>query len=124
MEVTRNKDGTIKPGTVLNKKGRPKGSKNLNTSELRALVNEFVSSELENTSELLVKLSPKDRLDVLIRLMNFVLPKKFETSEKEEKVMTITWNDPKPIDYSKLTDEELHAIIKMDERISENKKIN
>ena len=73
--MERNKDGTIKKGVALNPNGRPKGAKNKLTLETRELIQSFVSKELETIGERIDLLEPKERLDVLIKLLPYIVPK-------------------------------------------------
>ena len=56
-------------------KGRPKGSVNKSTSETRAIIMKVVHGELENIDTLMGELSAKERLDVTMKLLCYVLPK-------------------------------------------------
>ena len=60
-----------------NYKGRPKGSPNRVTSELRELITSIVEKHfsLESIENDLKELTPKDRLTFLSRLLDFVLPR-------------------------------------------------
>lgn len=74
----RNKDGTIKKGIVLNPKGRPKGSLNRTTSELKEAIKTILDTELEKVQEHLEQLEPKERLDFVTKLLPYVVPKQSE----------------------------------------------
>lgn len=55
--------------------GRPKGSVNKSTRETRAIITKVVHGELENIDTLMGELSAKERLDVTMKLLCYVLPK-------------------------------------------------
>lgn len=55
--------------------GRQKGTSNKLTSELRKLLKEILTNELENIPNFMADLEPKDRLQTIIKLMPFILPK-------------------------------------------------
>jgi hypothetical protein len=55
--------------------GRQKGTPNRLTKELRAILKEVLHNELESIEERLEQLEPKERLEVLIKLMPFVFPR-------------------------------------------------
>ncbi len=55
--------------------GRKKGSKNKITRELQSVIKEFVHEEMNRMPVLLEQLEPKERIDVLIRLLPYVIPK-------------------------------------------------
>jgi len=55
--------------------GREKGTPNKLTKELRQLFKSIMEKEIENLPVLLDKLEPKDRLDIIVKLIPFVLPK-------------------------------------------------
>ncbi len=78
----RNKDGTIKKGIVLNPKGRPKGSLNRTTTELKDAIKTIIDAELENVQEHLESLEPKERLDFIAKLLPYVVPKQSEVKNE------------------------------------------
>ena len=55
--------------------GRQKGTPNKLTKELRTLLKDIIYDELEGLQEYLGALNPKDRVELLIKLMPFILPK-------------------------------------------------
>ena len=97
--MARNKDGTIKKGATLNPNGRPKGSRNKLSIETRDLIQSFISKELESIGERIEELEPKERLDVLIKLLPYIVPKQkdIEANEAIERSVTINLgNGTKP----------------------------
>jgi len=55
--------------------GRQKGTPNKLTREIRATLKGFIEQEIENLPEMLKNLPEEKRLDVLIKLLPYVLPK-------------------------------------------------
>ena len=55
--------------------GRQKGTPNKLTREIRSVLKDVIHAELEQLPYHLEKLEPNDRLQVLIKLMPFALPK-------------------------------------------------
>jgi hypothetical protein len=55
--------------------GRTAGTENKTTKEIRAVLKELINDELLNIETLLCELQPKERLELVIKLMPFVLPK-------------------------------------------------
>ena len=55
--------------------GRKAGTANKLTSEIRQVLKDIVSSEIENVPDLLSKMEPDKRLDYLVKLIPYVLPK-------------------------------------------------
>ena len=55
--------------------GRKKGTPNRLSRELRDVLKDIVYQELSLVQENLSKLDPKDRIDLLIKLIPFVCPK-------------------------------------------------
>ena len=55
--------------------GRQKGTPNRLTKELRTILKDVLYNELERIEELLESLEPKERLELVIKLMPFALPK-------------------------------------------------
>lgn len=60
---------------VRNENGRPKGAVNKTTAETKELIQKIVSNELENIVERLEQLDNKERLDVIIKLLPYIIPK-------------------------------------------------
>jgi hypothetical protein len=82
-------------GRTNNPNGRPKGTPNKGTKEIREILNKIVSSELEGLSDRLDELNTKERLQVLIKMMPYVLPKvesdNLEPSEERPSIPLISW---------------------------------
>ena len=55
--------------------GREKGTPNKLTKELRSVLKEVIYNELENIEERLDELEPKQRLELVVKLMPYVFPK-------------------------------------------------
>ena len=55
--------------------GRQKGTPNRMTKELRSVLKDILYRELEQIQEQLDALNPKERIELLIKLMPYVLPK-------------------------------------------------
>jgi len=65
----------FKTGQSGNPQGRPKGATNVITKELRAKLKNLIDAEFESLPGLLSDLEPKDRLDMIVRLLPFAMPK-------------------------------------------------
>ncbi|MDA8707264.1 hypothetical protein N9L97_02975 [Cyclobacteriaceae bacterium] len=55
--------------------GREKGTPNRLTKELRSVLKDIVYQELEKIEEHLNELGPKERLELVLKLMPYTLPK-------------------------------------------------
>jgi hypothetical protein len=55
--------------------GRQKGTPNRLTKEIRTLLKDILHQELEQIQERLELLKPKERLELLIKLIPYILPK-------------------------------------------------
>jgi len=55
--------------------GRPKGSKNKATGELREVLQDFLDNNIVKIQNDFNVLEPKERLDTIIKLLDFALPK-------------------------------------------------
>jgi len=71
--------------------GRQKGTPNRLTRELRAVLKDLIHKELETLQERLDHLDPKERLEVLVKLLPYVLPKVSPTSHTTDEPLTIEW---------------------------------
>ncbi len=91
-------------GQSGNLKGRPKGSINKTTYDLRVTIAEFLENNFEKISTDFELLQPKDRIKYYCELLNFGLPK-LQTTILES-------------DYDSLPDSQLDQII---ERIINNR---
>jgi hypothetical protein len=59
---------------VRNIVGRPTGSPNVATAELRKKMNDLIENNLDKMQSDLDELEPKDRLRIIIDMAKFVLP--------------------------------------------------
>ena len=71
--------------------GREKGTPNRLTKELRTILKDVLYNELERIEELLDSLEPKERLELVIKILPFVLPKVDSISHSD--------NEPFEIDF-------------------------
>ena len=55
--------------------GREKGTPNRLTKELRSVLKDIVYQELEEIEERLNELEPKERIELVLKLMPYTLPK-------------------------------------------------
>ena len=55
--------------------GREKGTPNRLTKELRTILKDVLYNELEKIEELLESLEPKERLELVIKILHFILTK-------------------------------------------------
>jgi len=55
--------------------GRQKGTSNKVTTDLRQLLKEFVTGELSKVDSLLEQVEAKDRLELLVKLLPYTLPR-------------------------------------------------
>lgn len=100
--------------------GRKAGTPNKSTAELREWVQKLVQSNMAQVKRDLKELEPKERLDVIERLMRYVLPRQ-QAIMAEVDGMTMpeleqfrAWKNQQDR-YAHMTDEEL---------IAENERIN
>ena len=70
--------------------GRQKGTPNKLTKELMSVLKDILYQELEQIQERLDALKPKERVELLIKLMPYVLPK----------VTSISHTTNEPLDWS------------------------
>ncbi len=65
---------------VRNVNGRPKGAVNKNTATTKQVIQKLVTQELAGLTDLMSGLKPKERAEILVKLLPFVLPKQTEIS--------------------------------------------
>lgn len=75
--------------------GRQKGTPNRLKSRLKEAISEIVDSNLETIRQDLAQLEPKDRISLLLKFVEYVLPKERETK----------------IDFSGLSETEIDELI-------------
>lgn len=95
--MERNKDGTFLPGSTPNPTGRPKGSLNNSTKELREFFSDFINDNRDKIQKDFDELGGKDRIKFLLEITRFVLPiqKAIEVTNSEA-VM------PSPITFTRI----------------------
>ena len=67
--------------------GRELGTPNKTTTELRKVLKHMVDNELQNLQDNINELEPKERIELLIKLLPYVMPK----------VQTVSARDGEPI---------------------------
>jgi hypothetical protein len=88
-------------GHTNNPNGRPLGVQNKVTTSLKDRVNLLIENNFDKLQSDLDTVEPKDRLNIMLKLMEYVLPKQKETK----------------IDFSNLSDAEIDELIN---RITKN----
>ena len=74
--------------------GRPKGSVNKSSNEIRETFQLLLENNIEKIQEDLNELAPKDRIKLLLDLSNYILPKLRTTEYKgEAQNITIDFSD-------------------------------
>jgi dsRNA-specific ribonuclease len=71
--------------------GREKGTPNKLTKEIRKILKDLIHKELEKIEENLYTLDPKQRIELLIKLMPYVLPKVETINESDSESEPIQW---------------------------------
>lgn len=67
----------------LKKGGREQGTSNLLTKEMRGILKGIIAKELELIPSTLEKLDPEKRVDLVLKLLPYVLPKVESVGMKE-----------------------------------------
>lgn len=94
----RDKNGKFTTGNP----GKPKGATSTKTNEIRASFQLLIENNLHQLEDDLSKLKPKERLDVVMNLANYIIPKLKAT---EMTFDDISKNQFRPI-ILKLTDDD------------------
>ena len=76
--------------TGIKYEGRTKGTPNRLTKEMRTILKNILFTELENIEELMDSLDSKQRIELVIKLLPFILPK----------VETVSHTYNEPVDFS------------------------
>lgn len=87
----------LKKGETANPNGRPKGTPNKVTTDLRQSITDFLNENWEQVKQDFEQLTPKDRLMFIEKLLKYSVPALQATSLD--------------IDFNKMTDEQLDLII-------------
>jgi len=74
---------------VAGNSGRPVGSKNQTSSQIRDTFQLLLENNIEKIQEDLNELEPKDRIKLLLDLSNYILPK-LRTTEYKGEAQNIT----------------------------------
>lgn len=65
----------LKKGTTNNPKGRPKGVRNKITIDVREAFKNLLESNIKQVEKDIKDLSPKERINILLKVSEFILPK-------------------------------------------------
>jgi hypothetical protein len=64
---------------------RPQGSSNRITSEIREKIQIILENEFETIEDTLNQLTPKERMEVVLRLMKFAIPQLKEVEIRDQR---------------------------------------
>lgn len=87
----------LKKGDKLNPFGRPIGSKNKSTAEIRILIQQFVENNISSIQETFNELEAEKKLQFFDKMLNHILPKMQSVDAK--------------IDLNNLTETQLEFLI-------------
>lgn len=101
----------LRKGMTNNPKGRPKGSQNKSTKDIRELFNTLLESNLTQIQKDITELSPKDRINVMLKISEFVIPK-LRSVEMDSKFSDEAYKDYERLKLAeertdRMTDEEM-----------------
>jgi len=73
--------------------GRVQGTPNKLTAEMREALKTILNNEIEILPELLKKMNPEKRAEILTRLLPFIMPKNYNIEERGEIIIDFTTDD-------------------------------
>ena len=73
--------------------GRVQGTPNKSTAEMRETLKTILNKEIEILPELLKKMDPEKRAEILTRLLPFIMPKNYNIEERGEIIIDFTTDD-------------------------------
>lgn len=71
--------------------GRAKGTPKRMTKEIRAVLKDVIVEQLESMPDVLATLEPKEKLEFIIKLMHYVLPKVEMVKMNEGEGISFDW---------------------------------
>ncbi len=71
--------------------GREKGTPNKLTTELRASLKNILADEIKAIPQTLTELDPKERLELIIKLMPFAMPKVQNVNYNNGEPLNLDW---------------------------------
>lgn len=71
--------------------GRTKGTPNRMTKEIRAVLKDVIGEQLESMPDVLATLEPKEKLEFIIKLMPYVLPKVEAVKMNDGEGLSFDW---------------------------------
>lgn len=73
--------------------GRQKGTRNKITGTVKEIITQSISNELESLPLLLQHLEPKERIDAIIKLIPYLIPKASPINESDQPGLMETHED-------------------------------
>ncbi len=89
LKTTKISKMGLRKGQCNNRKGRPVGCKNKTTAEIRELIVNFVSMNIDNLQNDYNSLDVKDKLIFFEKLLKMIMPK----PEGDVQVYPIDWSE-------------------------------
>lgn len=104
-------------GSTGNPNGRPIGSKNKVSEEIRQTINDFLNNNISTIQESFDTLEPYQKIQSLIKLLDYSIPR-LKTIDIESSFKESESNEPliKLNDFSKLTETELREWKRLQEK--------
>jgi hypothetical protein len=107
----------LKPGQTNNPGGRPLGSKNKNSLEIKETITGFLSEKWEDINRAFDEAKPAEQLKFYSTLLAYVLPRAQAIAIRDDREVRLPeWMTEERINLAPLTEEELRELERLQKK--------